>query len=250
GDLLRSSSEQLDLVVDDEPAYPANETVADIVTAAEAAAEELGAEPLGEISADLNRAQNADGSENRGGESTIGNLIADVQLWATQDLGSDIAFMNPGGIRNDIAYAGEEGSETNTDGVVTYEEAAIVQPFANTLNTMELTGAQIVDVLEEQWQPEGASRDFLKLGVSQGFNYTYNPEAPAGERIRTVTLDGEQLDPEASYTVTVNSFLASGGDNFTTFAEGADVADSGRIDLQAFVDYLDEASPVSPDYAQ
>ncbi|MEE6271734.1 5'-nucleotidase C-terminal domain-containing protein [Georgenia sp. MJ206] len=228
--------------------------VADIVAAAEAEAEVLGAVVLGEISGDLNRARQGDGSENRGGESTLGNLIADVQLWATADLGADLAIMNPGGIRADLAFAGEAGSETNVDGAVTYEEAATVQPFANTLVTMELTGAQVMSILEEQWQPEGASRPFLKLGVSSGLTYLYDPQAGRGERITHAYLDGEVLDPEATYTVTTNSFLASGGDNFSTFAEGTGVADSGRVDLQAFVDYLAEAAeagtPVAPDHVQ
>ncbi|WP_206515665.1 bifunctional metallophosphatase/5'-nucleotidase [Georgenia faecalis] len=232
-----------------------DEDVAAIVAAAEAEAEVLGSEVLGEISADLNRARNtpdAEGerAENRGGESTLGNLIADVQLWATADLGADLAIMNPGGLRTDLGYAGADGSDTNVDGAVTYQEAATVQPFANTLVTLELTGAEIIGILEEQWQPEGASRPFLKLGLSAGFTYLYDPQAAAGERITHAFLEGAPLEDEATYTVTTNSFLASGGDNFTTFTEGENVADSGRIDLQAFVDYFAANEVVTPDYVQ
>ncbi|WP_298459284.1 ExeM/NucH family extracellular endonuclease [uncultured Cellulomonas sp.] len=219
-----------------------------LVVAAAEAAEELGSQSLGEITADFNRARNADGSENRGGESTLGNLVADVQLWATQRQGTQIAFMNPGGLRSNLAYASSGAADE--DGNVTFREAANVQPFANTLVTFELTGEQVVQVLEEQWQPVGASRPFLKLGVSEGLTYTYDPTAPAGEHITSVLLDGEPLDLTGTYTVVANSFLASGGDNFATLAEGDDPQDSGQIDLQAFVEYMAEFSPVTPDLTQ
>ncbi len=232
------------------PLYDADQEVEGIVADAVETADELGAESLGEITADFNRAQQSDGAENRGGESTLGNFVADVQLDAARitDEETDIAFMNPGGLRTDMTYT--SGGEEDPDGNVTYREAAEVQPFANTLVTMTLTGEQVVDVLEEQWQPDGASRAFLKLGVSEELTYTYDPEAAAGEHITSVTLDGEPLEMDGYYRVVANSFLASGGDNFTTLSEGVDVADTGQIDLQAMVDYLGENSPASPDYAQ
>ncbi|KGM14196.1 ExeM/NucH family extracellular endonuclease [Cellulomonas bogoriensis] len=246
GDVVENAAEVLPLVVDGEPAYPADEEVAAIVAEAVELADEVGAQPLGQVTAGLARAQQANGQENRGGESTLGNLVADVQRWATQDAGTQIAFMNPGGLRADLPYT--TGGE-HPDGTITYRQAATVQPFANTLVTMELTGEQVVAVLEEQWQPEGSSRPFLKLGVS-GLTYTYDPTAARGERITRVLVDGEPLDLQAGYTVVANSFLAAGGDNFATLAQGADVRDSGRVDLQAFVDYMDQMSPVSPDLAQ
>jgi 5'-nucleotidase len=156
--------------------------------------------------------------------------------------------MNPGGLRADLKFAGT--GATDPDGNLTYKEAAVVQPFANTLVTMDLTGAQLKQVLEEQWQPAAASRPFLKLGVSDGFKYSYDPSAAAGDRIDAMYLNGELIDPAASYKVTVNSFLAAGGDNFATLADGANPADSGKIDLQSMVDYF-MANPVaSPDYKQ
>ncbi|MEE6281876.1 bifunctional metallophosphatase/5'-nucleotidase [Georgenia sp. MJ170] len=216
------------------------DAVAAIVAEAEEAADVLGQVPVGTISRDLNRAQQSDGSENRGGESTIGNLIADAQLWALEqqfpDDPAQIAFMNPGGIRADVT--GDD------DGVVTFQQVATAQPFGNTLVTLDLTGAQVVQILEEQWQPEGSSRPFLKLGVSEGLFYLYDPEAPAGERISQVSLDGAPLDAGATYRVVTNSFLAAGGDSFTTFTEGQNVADSGLVDLVAFVDYFAAHEPV------
>ena len=119
---------------------------------------------------------------------------------------------------------------------------------------MELTGAQIETVLEQQWQrnAEGGvpSRPFLRLGVSEGFTYTYvetpRPCRPNSAPVNTfkgevtgMWLDGEPIDPAATYSVTVNSFLASGGDNFWELANGTDKVDTGKVDLQAMVDYMD-----------
>ncbi|WP_055479445.1 5'-nucleotidase C-terminal domain-containing protein [Sphaerimonospora mesophila] len=231
------------------PLYGPDPSVKGIVDDAVEVAGREGARKLGEITADFNRARQSNGTtENRGGESTLGNLVADAQLAGARatDPATEIAFMNPGGLRTDMRYR-TEGEE---DGTVTYKEAAEVQPFANTLVTMTLTGEQIVQVLEEQWQPEGASRPFLKLGVSKGLFYTYDPAAPKGRHITSVTLDGKPLDPAKSYRVVVNSFLASGGDNFGTLNEGADKRDTGQVDLQSMVAYLGENSPVAPDHAQ
>ncbi|MGF6823910.1 5'-nucleotidase [Microbacterium sp. ZKA21] len=227
------------------PLYPAVTDVQAIVDAAKAEADVLGAEKVGEITADFNRARQSTGSENRGGESTIGNFVADVQKWAT---GADIALMNPGGIRANLAYA--SAGAADPDGNVTFREAATVQPFANTLVTLDLTGAQLKAVLEEQWQPAGASRPFLKLGVSKGLAYTYDPTAAAGARIMSITLDGTPIDPAATYTVAANSFLAAGGDNFATFADGTNKADTGKVDLASMVDWFDANGTAAPDLAQ
>ena len=78
--------------------------------------------------------------------------MADAQLWATRDLGTQLAFMNPGGLRLNIDYAANPSNPEDSDGNVTYEEAATVQPFANTLITQTVTGAQVKTVLEQQWQ--------------------------------------------------------------------------------------------------
>ena len=127
------------------------------------ATKNVGSAPVGPISADIKRAYNGV-AEDRGSESSLGNLVADIQLWATSNAGfggepAEIAFMNPGGVRTDLSY-GE-------DGKVTYKEVATVQPFANTLVTMHLTGTQLRAVLEQQWQ---SSRAKLHLGVSEGFS--------------------------------------------------------------------------------
>jgi len=246
GEVVGLESNLLPLLGNYEP-DPAVET---IVADAVADAEVLGAAELGDVAGPFNRARLADGTtENRGGESTLGNLVAEVQRWATEAPESgaaQIAFMNPGGLRADMAGP-----------TVTYKQAAVVQPFANTLVNMDLTGAQIETLLEQQWQrtPEGTvpSRQFLRLGVSDGFTYTYR-ETPVnvegtdtfvGE-VTGMWLDGAWVDPAATYSVTVNSFLAAGGDNFHELVNGASKADTGKIDLEAMVDYLAEFASDSP----
>ncbi|MFB9315041.1 5'-nucleotidase C-terminal domain-containing protein [Nocardioides plantarum] len=217
--------------------YPVDANTQTIVDNAVANANVLGAQPLGRIAGTFNRAKLADGTtENRGGESTLGNLVAEIQRDQTSDPAfgaAQIAFMNPGGLRADLA--GTAGDSPRT---VTYKQAATVQPFANTLVNEDLTGAQIKAALEQQWQPTGSSRPFLKLGISKGFRYTYDPTAAQGERIRTMTLNGTPIVLTDTYSVTVNSFLSTGGDNFAALNGKGRKQDTGRTDLQAQVDYF------------
>ena len=244
GDLLEIAGLAAPLVGAASP----DSAVAQIVADAVAEAAVAGAVRLGDITADIRRAVQPDGSENRGGESTLGNLVADAQLWATSDLGTEVALMNPGGLRADLVFA--SSGPNDPAGNLTYREAATVQPFANTLVTLELTGDQLRQVLEQQWQPAGSSRPFLKLGVSSTLTYSYDPSAPQGERITGMLLQGQPVSDEQVIRIVTNSFLASGGDNFGVLAQGTNRADSGRIDLQAFVDYVAEFTPISPDAAQ
>lgn len=223
--------------------YPADPDVAALVADAVADAEEVGNVVVGQITADITRARTAEGAEDRGAESSLGNLVADMQLWATsnESFGGEpaqIAFMNSGGLRADLLFEG--------DGSVTYQDVASVQPFANTLMTMDLTGAQIQAVLEEQWGVEGSGRGKLHLGVSEGFAYTYDPDAPHGERITSMTLDGVAIDAAGTYRVVANSFLAAGGDSFTTLAAGTNRADTGQVDLAAAVAYFEAMGVVDP----
>jgi len=216
----------------------------------------IGREPVGTITGDIRRAFNG-AAEDRGSESNAGNMIADAQLWATQANGAQIAFMNPGGIRSDFIYA-RSGVE-QVDGIVTYAEAFNVQPFSNILQTFPMTGAQIEAVLRQQCQPIGSSRPFLHLGVSQGFTYDLaktfvDTPVPGGTRrdctsvsVTNVRLNGELLNPTGTYTVTVNNFLADGGDNFTVFRQvDPSLRIGGGIDLDELVNYFGAASPISP----
>ena len=206
----------------------------------------IGKQEVGEITADIRRAFIGT-AEDRGSESNLGNMIADAQLFATQANGAQIAFMNPGGIRADLLFApsGSEGP-----GVVTYEEAFNVQPFSNILQTFPMTGAQIVDALRQQCQPAGVSRPFLHLGVSNGLTYDLSKTISGGNctaiSVTNVKLNGVDLDPSSTYTVTANNFLADGGDNFTAFRVNVDQRVGGGIDLDELINYLGEEGPIAP----
>ena len=181
----------------------------------------------------------------RNAESGLANLIADAQLADTQVAGAQVALMNPGGVRNDLLFPSSPAGEG--DGVITYGEAFAVQPFGNTLVTMTLTGAQLETALEQQWttQTDGSVR-FLALGVSDSLRYAWSAAGPVGGKVdpASVTVGGAPLDLAATYRVTVNSFLADGGDGFTVLREGTDRV-GGRVDVDAFVDHLAATSPVT-----
>jgi 5'-nucleotidase len=185
--------------------------------------------PLGYVGAAFSRAQNSDG------ESKLGQLIADAHLAATQDVGATIAFMNPGGIRAPLPF--KDG------GAVTFADVYSVFPFDNTLVTLTLTGAQVLEILEQQW-----SGDYPRvLAVSRGFTYAWDPKAPAGERVvsGSVRIDGEPLGLARTYRITVNSYLAEGGDRFDVLSRGKARVSRGSS-RQAIVDYLQTRSPVTP----
>jgi 5'-nucleotidase len=211
--------------------------------------------PIGHITADLLRAADPDGS----GEQALGNAIADAQLAGSstpETGGAQLALMNPGGVRADLTYAGSPAGEG--DGVVTYGEAFTVQPFGNNLVTMTLTGAQIEQVLEQQFcgLNSPANGGFAKVLLpSAGFHYTWRTSGAGGADCATadaidpasISLNGTTLDPAATYRVTVNSFLADGGDGFAALREGTERF-GGPVDTDAFEAYLRAAEPtgISP----
>ena len=193
---------------------------------------------VGSITADIKRAGNMD-------ESALGDVIADAQLVATiapDAGGAVIAMTNPGGIRTDLLYAQISGGELA--GQVTYAEAFAVQPFSNSLVTLTLTGAQLKAVLEQQ-ATAGSDGSGRMLQISYSLTYTWTLSAPVGSKVSDMKINGVAVDPAASYRVTVNNFLAGGGDGFTAFLAGADLL-TGMIDLDAFVEYITAYSPVAP----
>lgn len=169
------------------------------------------------------------------GDTPVGNLIADAQLAATRDSakgGAQISFINSGGIRTRLAPA--------ADGSVTYGQLFALQPFGNTLVVLEMTGAQIRRALEQQFTDDSPADIRQSLLIpSQGFSFAYDRSAAPGQRIVAATLDGRPLEPERRYRVTVNNFLASGGDGFSALAEAEAVADGG-LDLDALEAYIAE----------
>ena len=194
---------------------------------------------IGSITADITR------TNNPAGESALGDVIADSQLDATNDPGfgdAVIAFMNPGGIRADLTYASSPLGEG--DGKVTYNEIFTVQPFGNSLVTMSLTGAQIDTLLEQQFDNPAPGQSRI-LQVSNGFTYTWSQSAPTGNKVSNLMLNGVAIDPAATYRVTVNSFLADGGDNFVVLKEGTNRL-GGALDLDALEAYFVANSPVAP----
>ena len=205
----------------------------------------LANEVVGSVTADITTAGNA------AGESAAGDVIADAQLAASAapDKGGSVAaFMNPGGIRNGgIFYGPSVGGEA--PGEITYGELFTAQPFSNVLTVVSCTGTQLDQILEQQWQPprpDGSSIVNI-LQVSNGFTYSYNTTNPIGSRVdaSTIKINGVTVAPAASYRVTTNNFVVTGGDGFTAFT-GCTNPLGGDIDLDALVSYFKANSPVAP----
>jgi 5'-nucleotidase len=188
--------------------------------------------PAGSVTAMLS------GVPNEAGESALGDVIADAQLAATKAEdkgGAVIAFTNPGGIRSNIA--------NGPDGTVSYAELFASQPFRNQLVTLTLTGAQIKDMLEQQWLDPARPRI---LQVSNGFSYAWEGSKPFGDRViaNNISLNGQRIDPAASYRVTVNNYLAVGGDGFSVVKDGTAHL-VGIYDVDALYAYFQANSPLS-----
>jgi 5'-nucleotidase len=187
----------------------------------------------GSITDTLSRVPNA------AGESALGDLIADAQLAATRaaaDGGAVMAFTNPGGIRTDIPK--KENS------AVSYADIFASQPFRNQLVTLTLTGKQIKDMLEQQWLDPKRPRI---LQVSKGFGYSWDGTKPDGDRVvaDSMSLNGQRIDPADNYRVTVNNYLAVGGDGFSVFKQGT-AQRFGVYDSDALFAYFGANSPIAP----
>lgn len=239
--IVRNSTNTPGAGITPDLALPKDPEVAAVVAQYVAAAAPLANEVIGSITADITRAADAQG------ESALGDVIADVQLAATAPAdkgGAVIAFMNPGGIRADLVYAASAGGEA--PGQITYGEAFTVQPFGNSLVVKTLTGAQIRSLLEQQFVGCGGQTTQRILQISAGFSYEQDASAATcAAKVGAITLDGNPIDPGASYRVTMNSFLATGGDGFTVFNAGTDPL-GGELDTDALRAYFATASPVAP----
>lgn len=186
--------------------------ISDLLTNYEAAVEPIVNRVVGSAATHLTALRNDNG------ESVMGNLVADAQR---QAMNTDISLMNPGGIRADIDV-----------GDITWGEVYTVQPFNNDLVKMTMTGQQIRDVLNQQW---GTNTTMLQIS---GFTYTWDGRQPSGQRVISIQMpDGSEMDPNQTYTVTANSFLAGGGDGFTVFNK-AQNKEVGPVDLDALVDFI------------
>lgn len=189
--------------------------------------------PAGSVTQTLSRVPND------AGESALGDVIADAQLAATKDAKNGsavIALTNPGGIRTDII--------PKENGVVSYGELFASQPFRNRLVTMTLSGSQLKDMLEQQWLDPKRPRI---LQVSIGFSYSWDASKPFGERVivDTMTLNGKPIEPATGYRVTVNDYLAVGGDGFTVAKQGAS-PQYGGYDADALFAFFRAHGPIGP----
>ncbi|MET0929199.1 MAG: 5'-nucleotidase C-terminal domain-containing protein [Aeromicrobium sp.] len=238
--------------------YPQLQAVKDLRDQAVAFAEKEGNVAKGEITADITRAfvdpTAATPVEDRASESTLGNVVADALLYrvGSTDAGADLSLVNPGGLRVDLKYAGIPGDAINADGVVTRAELNTVLPFANNLNSVALTGADIKEIFEQQWQTAlpgqpTPSRAYLQLGTSDNVSYTYDATRPQGDRILEIRVDGEPIVAGATYRVATFSFLAAGGDNFRAFKNGQNT-DTALVDRDGWETFFADNSPVSPSY--
>ncbi|GGW65289.1 5'-nucleotidase [Streptomyces lucensis JCM 4490] len=238
GDIARTAVKSANRVVTrDVPKAP---DMTDLIARWNTLAAPIGNRPIGYISADIG---------NTGTESPMGDLIADAQLAYGRELDprTSLALMNPGGVRAGLTYAakGAEG-----DGVVTYAEGFTVQPFANTVNLQDFTGAQLVQVLKEQVSGSNAAAPKI-LQPSANLTYTLDLTKSGADRVVTdsIRLNGAAVDPAATYRVATNSFLAGGGDGFPTLGQGTNDL-VGADDLAALEKYLtansSAANPIAP----
>jgi 5'-nucleotidase len=216
-DVVAKSASIVTTYRDAGPGLTPHPQVARLVERAQATVAPLVNRVIGTAATDLVRA------ESPSGESALGNLIADAQRAA---LGTDFAFMNPGGIRADLAA-----------GPVTYGQLFTIQPFGNSLVRMELTGQQIYDLLNQQW----VNQPFPRILKTSGLTYVWDGNRPIGDRIVEVSRDGVPIDRLATYTVTINSFLAAGGDNFTVLLGGRNQI-GGPLDLDALIAFIQTLS--------
>jgi 2',3'-cyclic-nucleotide 2'-phosphodiesterase/3'-nucleotidase/5'-nucleotidase len=169
---------------------------------------------VGEAAAPISRTANA------AGEMPLGNLIADGMRAAT---GTQFAFMNAGGVRDEIKDAGP----------ITWGELFAVQPFGNDIVTMNITGEQVRILLNQQF-----AADRNRIMQISGLKYTWTNNLPLGQKVLDIYLpNGAKIDPNAVYSITVNNFMADGGDGFVVLKQGTERA-TRMTDLDAFVDYV------------
>lgn len=199
-------------------------TVAQQVAAYVALSSQVAGQPAGRIAGSFDRRGRTD--------SAAGRLVADAQWAATRDAargGAQVALMNPGGIRTDLLCAGTPPC------AVSYGEAFAMQPFGNSLVVMTLSGAELKALLESQ-QPQGRDKPSF-LAPSQGLSYRWLASAPAGQRVADLRLNGVPVAPGAELRVTVNSFMADGGDGFRLLRQGRNRL-GGELDLDALIAHL------------
>jgi 5'-nucleotidase len=207
--------------------YPADPKVSAYLASVKAASKAALARPLARVAA-----RSTVRKLNESGESPLGSMIADAVVAATRAQGVQIGFMNVGGMRSDF--------DVGADMTATFGQAQVVLPFSNTLVVMDLTGAQIRALLEQQFRGTGANAERAMLQVSRGVYYRWDDTRPKGSKVvpGSIRIDGVPLDDAKTYKVVANNFLAEGADGFPMFAQAANKVDTGIVDVDAFIALL------------
>jgi 5'-nucleotidase len=228
GDVTRSRADNLIVRTD---RFAKDAAQSQLIATYEQLAAPLAKRVVGRVAAPLSR------DESPAGEMALGLVIADAQLAASADAGAQLALMNPGGVRANLTG--------DASGQVRYEDLFAVQPFYNNLVTLTITGAQLQRALEQQWLNQPRPR---VLQVSRGFTYTWDNGKPPGQRIvaGSLRLNGAPIEPQQRVRVTVNSFLAGGGDNFSVFKQDGQDVRTGMMDIDAFERYVAAQGTVAP----
>ncbi len=232
GEVMAKSARNL-IVTQDIAKDPAQSA---LITRYRPIAEKVGARLIGSITGNLTR------GETTAGEMPLGRVLADAYRDAAQGTpggGADLAFMNPGGIRADLVVA-----TSARPAPVTYAELFAVLPFSNEVVVKSVSGAALLDALEQQFG-EGRTRI---MQVSKGFTYAYDPTRPPGQRIdrSSVRLGGAPLDPARQYRLVTNSFIWSGGDGLVALRTATDAVTIG-VDVDVVADHFSRHSPIRPD---
>ena len=207
--------------------YPADPKAAAYLDTVRARSKEALARPIARVAA-----RTVGRKMNEAGESPLGAMLADAVFDATRNQGAVIGFMNLGGMRSDF--------DVGENLMASFGEAQVVLPFNNTLVLMDMTGAQLRGLLEQQWQRPRVDADRNMLQISKGFTYRWDKTLPLGQRVLpgSMMLNGVPIDEAKTYRIAANNFLAEGGDGFPMFTKAANKFDSNIRDLDAFVEYL------------
>ncbi|MDR2748534.1 MAG: bifunctional metallophosphatase/5'-nucleotidase [Bifidobacteriaceae bacterium] len=232
--------------------YPTVQAVANVADAAQAYADQVGLTPIASLPAPITRGLSGctwvssvytcdptKQTENRAEESSVGHLVADAMSdYVTKhtQYKIDLAVFNPGSLRTDAL--------PDANGKFTYGNAVGIQPFANELYNVKMTGANLKAILEQQWQTDSQgqrpTRKYLALALSRGFSYTVDtldPDAAPGGHVLTMSLNGKPIENNKIYNVLTTSFLSEGGDNFRAFTNGQPT-DVGLVDTNVFTEAI------------
>jgi len=214
-DIVRKSASIITTFADEGPGLTPDPKVAQLVQAAEEKVAPLANRVIGQAQTRILDDQNA------AGESALGNLIADALRAAVE---ADFGFINPGGIRTDLDA-----------GPVTWGDLFTIQPFGNSVVKMNLTGQQIFTLLNQQW----LNQPFPRILGTSGLTYTWDNNLPIGNRIVEIRKGGVPINPDGTYRVAVNSFMATGQGNFPVLIQGTDRV-GGPVDLDALISYVEK----------